>query len=231
MNPPVTNDQQEYIEYNDVNITNMKWMCKIKLENDNDDEQKIDSTNLNKPVTMIIKPKDETNEQQEYIEYNDDDDDDEMKIDSTDLNKPVTMIIKQKDETNKQQEYIEYNDDDDDEMKIDSTDLNKPVTNEQQEYIEYNDVDVASMKWMCKIKLEDDKNDDKKNDSTDLNNLNNRKRSLLLPITCDLCRWPEHFTGKDVTPNAWKHLITYHMQTSHIWEWYTDMKMKEYNLI
>jgi hypothetical protein len=201
MNPPVTNDQQEYIEYNDVNITNMKWMCKIKLENDNDDEQKIDSTNLNKPVTMIIKPKDETNEQQEYIEYNDDDDD-EMKIDSTDLNKPVTMIIKQKDETN-----------------------------EQQEYIEYNDVDVASMKWMCKIKLEDDKNDDKKNDSTDLNNLNNRKRSLLLPITCDLCRWPEHFTGKDVTPNAWKHLITYHMQTSHIWEWYTDMKMKEYNLI
>ena len=192
MNPPVTNDQQEYIEYNDVNITNMKWMCKIKLENDNDDEQKIDSTNLNKPVTMIIKPKDETNEQQEYIEYNDDDDD---------------------------------------EMKIDSTDLNKPVTNEQQEYIEYNDVDVASMKWMCKIKLEDDKNDDKKNDSTDLNNLNNRKRSLLLPITCDLCRWPEHFTGKDVTPNAWKHLITYHMQTSHIWEWYTDMKMKEYNLI
>ena len=193
MNPPVTNDQQEYIEYNDVNITNMKWMCKIKLENDNDDEQKIDSTNLNKPETMIIKPKDETNEQQEYIEYNDDDDDDEM--------------------------------------KIDSTDLNKPVTNEQQEYIEYNDVDVASMKWMCKIKLEDDKNDDKKNDSTDLNNLNNRKRSLLLPITCDLCRWPEHFTGKDVTPNAWKHLITYHMQTSHIWEWYTDMKMKEYNLI
>ena len=202
MNPPVTmiikqkdetNEQQEYIEYNDVNITNMKWMCKIKLENDNDDEQKIDSTNLNKPVTMIIKPKDETNEQQEYIEYNDDDDDDEM--------------------------------------KIDSTDLNKPVTNEQQEYIEYNDVDVASMKWMCKIKLEDDKNDDKKNDSTDLNNLNNRKRSLLLPITCDLCRWPEHFTGKDVTPNAWKHLITYHMQTSHIWEWYTDMKMKEYNLI
>ena len=193
MNPPVTNDQQEYIEYNDVNITNMKWMCKIKLENDNDDEQKIDSTNLNKPVTMIIKPKKETNEQQEYIEYNDDDDDDEM--------------------------------------KIDSTDLNKPVTNEQQEYIEYNDVDVASMKWMCKIKLEDDKNDDKKNDSTDLNNLNNRKRSLLLPITCDLCRWPEHFTGKDVTPNAWKHLITYHMQTSHIWEWYTDMKMKEYNLI
>ena len=192
MNPPVTNDQQEYIEYNDVNITNMKWMCKIKLENDNDDEQKIDSTNLNKPVTMIIKPKKETNEQQEYIEYNDDDDD---------------------------------------EMKIDSTDLNKPVTNEQQEYIEYNDVDVASMKWMCKIKLEDDKNDDKKNDSTDLNNLNNRKRSLLLPITCDLCRWPEHFTGKDVTPNAWKHLITYHMQTSHIWEWYTDMKMKEYNLI
>ena len=192
MNPPVTNDQQEYIEYNDVNITNMKWMCKIKLENDNDDEQKIDST---------------------------------------DLNKPVTMIIKQKDETNKQQEYIEYNDDDDDEMKIDSTDLNKPVTNEQQEYIEYNDVDVASMKWMCKIKLEDDKNDDKKNDSKDLNNLNNRKRSLLLPITCDLCRWPEHFTGKDVTPNAWKHLITYHMQTSHIWEWYTDMKMKEYNLI
>ena len=189
-----TNDQQEYIEYNDVNITNMKWMCKIKLENDNDDEQKIDSTNLNKPVTMIIKPKKETNEQQEYIEYNDDDDDD-------------------------------------DEMKIDSTDLNKPVTNEQQEYIEYNDVDVASMKWMCKIKLEDDKNDDKKNDSTDLNNLNNRKRSLLLPITCDLCRWPEHFTGKDVTPNAWKHLITYHMQTSHIWEWYTDMKMKEYNLI
>ena len=189
-----TNEQQEYIEYNDVNITNMKWMCKIKLENDNDDEQKIDSTNLNKPVTMIIKPKDETNEQQEYIEYNDDDDDD-------------------------------------DEMKIDSTDLNKPVTNEQQEYIEYNDVDVASMKWMCKIKLEDDKNDDKKNDSTDLNNLNNRKRSLLLPITCDLCRWPEHFTGKDVTPNAWKHLITYHMQTSHIWEWYTDMKMKEYNLI
>ena len=212
MNPPVTmiikqkdetNEQQEYIEYNDVNITNMKWMCKIKLENDNDDEQKIDSTNLNKPVTMIIKPKDETNEQQEYIEYNDDDDDDdEMKIDSTDLNKPVTMIIKQKDETN-----------------------------EKQEYIEYNDVDVASMKWMCKIKLEDDKNDDKKNDSTDLNNLNNRKRSLLLPITCDLCRWPEHFTGKDVTPNAWKHLITYHMQTSHIWEWYTDMKMKEYNLI
>jgi hypothetical protein len=201
MNPPVTNDQQEYIEYNDVNITNMKWMCKIKLENDNDDEQKIDSTNLNKPVTMIIKPKDETNEQQEYIEYNDDDDD-EMKIDSTDLNKPVTMIIKQKDETN-----------------------------EQQEYIEYNDVDVASMKWMCKIKLEDDKDDEKKNDSTDLNNLNNRKRSLLLPITCDLCRWPEHFTGKDVTPNAWKHLITYHMQTSHIWEWYTDMKMKEYNLI
>ena len=193
MNPPVTNDQQEYIEYNDVNITNMKWMCKIKLENDNDDEQKIDSTNLNKPVTMIIKPKKETNEQQEYIEYNDDDDDDEM--------------------------------------KIDSTDLNKPVTNEQQEYIEYNDVDVASMKWMCKIKLEDDKNDDKKNDSKDLNNLNNRKRSLLLPITCDLCRWPEHFTGKDVTPNAWKHLITYHMQTSHIWEWYTDMKMKEYNLI
>ena len=202
MNPPVTmiikqkdetNEQQEYIEYNDVNITNMKWMCKIKLENDNDDEQKIDSTNLNKPETMIIKPKDETNEQQEYIEYNDDDDDDEM--------------------------------------KIDSTDLNKPVTNEQQEYIEYNDVDVASMKWMCKIKLEDDKNDDKKNDSTDLNNLNNRKRSLLLPITCDLCRWPEHFTGKDVTPNAWKHLITYHMQTSHIWEWYTDMKMKEYNLI
>jgi hypothetical protein len=202
MNPPVTmiikqkdetNEQQEYIEYNDVNITNMKWMCKIKLENDNDDEQKIDSTNLNKPVTMIIKPKKETNEQQEYIEYNDDDDDDEM--------------------------------------KIDSTDLNKPVTNEQQEYIEYNDVDVASMKWMCKIKLEDDKNDDKKNDSTDLNNLNNRKRSLLLPITCDLCRWPEHFTGKDVTPNAWKHLITYHMQTSHIWEWYTDMKMKEYNLI
>ena len=201
MNPPVTmiikqkdetNDQQEYIEYNDVNITNMKWMCKIKLENDNDDEQKIDSTNLNKPVTMIIKPKKETNEQQEYIEYNDDDDD---------------------------------------EMKIDSTDLNKPVTNEQQEYIEYNDVDVASMKWMCKIKLEDDKNDDKKNDSKDLNNLNNRKRSLLLPITCDLCRWPEHFTGKDVTPNAWKHLITYHMQTSHIWEWYTDMKMKEYNLI
>ena len=201
MNPPVTmiikqkdetNEQQEYIEYNDVNITNMKWMCKIKLENDNDDEQKIDSTNLNKPETMIIKPKDETNEQQEYIEYNDDDDD---------------------------------------EMKIDSTDLNKPVTNEQQEYIEYNDVDVASMKWMCKIKLEDDKNDDKKNDSTDLNNLNNRKRSLLLPITCDLCRWPEHFTGKDVTPNAWKHLITYHMQTSHIWEWYTDMKMKEYNLI
>ena len=189
-----TNDQQEYIEYNDVNITNMKWMCKIKLENDNDDEQKIDSTNLNKPVTMIIKPKKETNEQQEYIEYNDDDDDD-------------------------------------DEMKIDSTDLNKPVTNEQQEYIEYNDVDVASMKWMCKIKLEDDKNDDKKNDSTDLNNLNNRKRSLLLPITCDLCRWPEHFTGKDVTPNAWKHLITYHMQTSHIWEWYTDMKMKEHNLI
>ena len=172
MNPPVTmiikqknetNEQQEYIEYNDVNITNMKWMCKIKLENDNDDEQKIDSTNLNKPVTMIIKQKDETNEQQEYIEY--------------------------------------------------------------------NDVDVASMKWMCKIKLEDDKNDDKKNDSTDLNNLNNRKRSLLLPITCDLCRWPEHFTGKDVTPNAWKHLITYHMQTSHIWEWYTDMKMKEYNLI
>ena len=201
MNPPVTmiikqkdetNEQQEYIEYNDVNITNMKWMCKIKLENDNDDEQKIDSTNLNKPETMIIKPKDETNEQQEYIEYNDDDDD---------------------------------------EMKIDSTDLNKPVTNEQQEYIEYNDVDVASMKWMCKIKLEDDKNDDKKNDSKDLNNLNNRKRSLLLPITCDLCRWPEHFTGKDVTPNAWKHLITYHMQTSHIWEWYTDMKMKEYNLI
>ena len=210
MNPPVTmiikqkdetNEQQEYIEYNDVNITNMKWMCKIKLENDNDDEQKIDSTDLNKPVTMIIKQEDETNKQQEYIEYNDDDDD-EMKIDSTDLNKPVTMIIKQKDETN-----------------------------EQQEYIEYNDVDVASMKWMCKIKLEDDKNDDKKNDSKDLNNLNNRKRSLLLPITCDLCRWPEHFTGKDVTPNAWKHLITYHMQTSHIWEWYTDMKMKEYNLI
>ena len=109
--------------------------------------------------------------------------------------------------------------------------MNPPVTNDQQEYIEYNDVDVASMKWMCKIKLEDDKNDDKKNDSKDLNNLNNRKRSLLLPITCDLCRWPEHFTGKDVTPNAWKHLITYHMQTSHIWEWYTDMKMKEYNLI